>query len=259
MAIDPQAFFDGQFHALADLTQAELPVTAVGQSQAGSQPVFGKPEIDSRADVKAQRKADLSALGGLARRDQQVFTAQLAAVVAQEVVQDSSVYEQLDLFGDIFERVRGQYVTPPDEKSLIENAINGMLSALDPHSSYMNPKTYKDMQVQTKGEFGGLGIEVTMENGVIKVVSPIDDTPAFKAGIGSGTTVVAVNGLAYDKDVLDEAVTAAKTGAPIELMLRDFDIYRTVKLDYRGGLRHPHLERIEAKPDYLTPILSARH
>jgi predicted metalloprotease with PDZ domain len=84
------------------------------------------------------------------------------------------------------------------------------------------------------------------------------DGPAFKAGIGSGTTVVAVNGLAYDKDVLDEAVTAAKTGAPIELMLRDFDIYRTVKLDYRGGLRHPHLERIEGKPDYLTPILSAR-
>ena len=84
------------------------------------------------------------------------------------------------------------------------------------------------------------------------------DGPAFKAGIGSGTTVVAVNGLAYDKDVLDEAVTAAKGGAPIELMLRDFDIYRTVKLDYRGGLRHPHLERIEGKPDYLTPILSAR-
>jgi predicted metalloprotease with PDZ domain len=84
------------------------------------------------------------------------------------------------------------------------------------------------------------------------------DGPAFKAGIGSGTTVVAVNGLAYDKDVLDEAVTAAKTGAPIELMLRDFDIYRTVKLDYRGGLRYPHLERIEGKPDTLTPMLTAR-
>jgi predicted metalloprotease with PDZ domain len=85
------------------------------------------------------------------------------------------------------------------------------------------------------------------------------DGPAFKAGIGSGSTVIAVNGLAYDKDVLDDAVTAAKaTGAPIELMLRDFDIYRTIKLDYRGGLRHPHLERIEGKPDYLTPILASR-
>jgi len=84
------------------------------------------------------------------------------------------------------------------------------------------------------------------------------DSPAFKAGIGSGSTVVAVNGLAYDKDVLDEAVTAAKTGAPIELMLRDFDVYRTIKLDYRGGLRYPHLERIEGKPDTLTPMLTAR-
>ena len=84
------------------------------------------------------------------------------------------------------------------------------------------------------------------------------DSPAFKAGIGSGSTVVAVNGLAYDKDVLDEAVTAAKTGAPIELMLRDFDIYRTIRLDYRGGLRYPHLERIEGKPDTLTPMLTAR-
>ena len=98
----------------------------------------------------------------------------------------SELYQQLNLFGDVLERVRRDYVEPVDEKTLIENAINGMLSALDPHSSYMNPKTYKDMQVQTKGEFGGLGIEVTMENGVIKVVSPIDDTPASKAGLQSG-------------------------------------------------------------------------
>ena len=84
------------------------------------------------------------------------------------------------------------------------------------------------------------------------------DSPAFKAGIGSGSTVVAVNGLAYDKDVLDEAVTAAKTGAPIELMLRDFDVYRTIKLDYRGGLRYPHLERIPGRADWLGRILAAR-
>jgi carboxyl-terminal processing protease len=97
--------------------------------------------------------------------------------------QNSDLYRQLDLFGDVLERVRSDYVEKPDDNMLIESAINGMLAALDPHSSYMNPKQYREMQVQTTGEFGGLGIEVTMENGVIKVVSPIDDTPAAKAGL----------------------------------------------------------------------------
>ncbi|MGQ0673669.1 MAG: S41 family peptidase [Hyphomicrobium sp.] len=96
---------------------------------------------------------------------------------------NSDLYRQLDLFGDVFERVRSDYVEKPDDTMLIESAINGMLTALDPHSSYMSPKSFRDMQVQTRGEFGGLGIEVTMENGVIKVVSPIDETPAYKAGL----------------------------------------------------------------------------
>ncbi|MCK5550779.1 MAG: S41 family peptidase, partial [Hyphomicrobiaceae bacterium] len=96
---------------------------------------------------------------------------------------NSELYRQLDLFGDVLERVRSDYVEKPDDTKLIESAINGMLSALDPHSSYLSPKHYRDMQVQTRGEFGGLGIEVTMENGVIKVVAPIDDTPADKAGL----------------------------------------------------------------------------
>lgn len=96
---------------------------------------------------------------------------------------NSDLYRQLDLFGDVFERVRSDYVEKPDDNMLIESAINGMLTALDPHSSYMSPKSFRDMQIQTRGEFGGLGIEVTMENGVIKVVSPIDDTPAAKAGL----------------------------------------------------------------------------
>ena len=95
----------------------------------------------------------------------------------------SETYKQLAIFGDIFERVRAQYVTPPDEKTLVENAINGMLTSLDPHSSYLNPEAAKDMRVQTKGEFGGLGIEVTMENELVKVITPIDDTPAAKAGV----------------------------------------------------------------------------
>ena len=97
--------------------------------------------------------------------------------------QNSELYRQLDLFGDVMERVRSDYVEKPDDSMLIESAINGMLSALDPHSSYLSPKNYRDMQVQTRGEFGGLGIEVTMENGVVKVVAPIDDTPAAKAGL----------------------------------------------------------------------------
>src|SRR3569833_2413561 len=94
----------------------------------------------------------------------------------------ADTYRQLNLFGGVFERVRADYVEKPDDSKLIESAINGMLSGLDPHSSYMEPKAFRDMQVQTRGEFGGLGGEVTMEEGLIKVVSPIDDTPASKAG-----------------------------------------------------------------------------
>ena len=92
-------------------------------------------------------------------------------------------YRQLSLFGDVFERVRADYVEKPDDGKLIESAINGMLAGLDPHSSYMDSKSFRDMQVQTRGEFGGLGIEVTMEEGLIKVVAPIDETPAAQAGI----------------------------------------------------------------------------
>jgi carboxyl-terminal processing protease len=95
----------------------------------------------------------------------------------------ADTYRQLNLFGDVFERVRADYVEKPDDSKLVESAINGMLAGLDPHSSYMDPKSFRDMQVQTRGEFGGLGIEVTMEDGLIKVVAPIDETPAAKAGI----------------------------------------------------------------------------
>src|SRR5688572_15195824 len=95
-------------------------------------------------------------------------------------------YRQLNLFGDVFERVRAQYVEPVTDEKLVETAINGMLTSLDPHSSYLDDEDYADMQVQTRGEFGGLGIEVTMENGFVKVVSPIDDTPAYRAGVKAG-------------------------------------------------------------------------
>ncbi len=96
---------------------------------------------------------------------------------------NSEIYRQLDLFGDVLERVRSDYVEKPDDAMLVENAINGMLAALDPHSAYLSAKNFRDMQIQTRGEFGGLGIEVTTDNGVVKVVAPIDDTPAAKAGV----------------------------------------------------------------------------
>ena len=152
------------------------------------------------APVLAQDKPDAKAAGG----------------------DKSELYQQLNLFGDVLERIRRDYVEPVDEKTLMENAINGMLAALDPHSSYMNPKVYKDMQVQTRGEFGGLGIEVTMENGVIKVVSPIDDTPASKAGIQSGDLIFALDGEPVQGLTLQEAVEKmrGKVGTPIKLSLR---------------------------------------
>src|SRR5258705_390390 len=107
----------------------------------------------------------------------------LAQLGSSATAAPADTYRQLNLFGDVFERVRSDYVEKPDDSKLIESAINGMLAGLDPHSSYMEPKAFRDMQVQTRGEFGGLGIEVTMEEGLIKVVSPIDDTPASKAGV----------------------------------------------------------------------------
>ncbi len=132
----------------------------------------------------------------------------LLAVPMSVGAQDDSseTYRQLNLFGDVFERVRADYVDKVGDEKLIENAINGMLSSLDPHSSYLNAKNFRDMQVQTRGEFGGLGIEVTMENGFVKVVTPIDDTPAFKAGLKPGDLIVALDKAPVQGMTLNEAV-----------------------------------------------------
>ncbi|MGD9766185.1 MAG: S41 family peptidase [Pseudolabrys sp.] len=131
------------------------------------------------------RKTTLILLGAAAGAAVTLMSTQPKLVLmgssAKAAVADT--YRQLNLFGDVFERVRADYVEKPDDSKLIETAINGMLQGLDPHSSYMDPKSFRDMQVQTRGEFGGLGIEVTMEDGLIKVVAPIDDTPAAKAGV----------------------------------------------------------------------------
>ncbi len=141
----------------------------------------------------------------------------------------TETYRQLDLFGDVFERVRDDYVEEPDDKELIANAINGMLSALDPHSSYMPPDDFKDMQVQTRGEFGGLGIEVTMEGDYIKVVTPIDDTPAFEAGVMAGDLITKLDGTDVAGLTLAEAVE--KMRGPVNT-----DIVITVR---REGVEEP--------------------
>lgn len=136
-----------------------------------------------------------------------VVTSQFAGpIVAQEIDRDRSTYQQLDLFGDIFERIRASYVEEVNEADLIESAINGMLSSLDPHSSFLPPDDFTDMRVQTRGEFGGLGIEVTQENGFVKVVSPIDDTPAARAGVQSGDFITHVDGESVLGLNLNEAV-----------------------------------------------------
>jgi carboxyl-terminal processing protease len=125
------------------------------------------------------------------------------------LAQDSSrtdMYQMLKVFGDVMQRVRAEYVDPIDDKDLIENAINGMLTGLDPHSSYMNAKAFKDMQIQTRGEFGGLGLEVNEDKGIIKVVSPIDDTPAARAGIKPGDIITALDGKTVIGLSLNEAV-----------------------------------------------------
>ena len=140
-------------------------------------------------------------LGGLAvDRSLSIFPSSNAIAAAGET------YRQLNLFGDVFEKVRSDYVEKPDEQKLIEAAINGMLTSLDPHSSYMDAKSFRDMQTSTKGEFGGLGIEVTQEEGLIKVVTPIIDTPAAKAGIMSGDIITAIDDEPVQGLTLNQAV-----------------------------------------------------
>ncbi len=130
----------------------------------------------------------------------------------------SDTYRQLNLFGDVFERVRSDYVEKPDDSKLVESAISGMLTGLDPHSSYMDAKSFRDMQVQTRGEFGGLGIEVTMEDGLIKVVSPIDDTPASKAGIMANDIITTLDDEAVQGLTLNQAVE--KMRGPVNTKIR---------------------------------------
>lgn len=164
------------------------------------------------------KKFVMAALGGTVAGV--LLTTQVAGpLIAQEAERTDNVYQQLDLFGDIFERIRAQYVEEVDSQKLIEAAINGMLTSLDPHSSYMPPEDFDDMQVQTRGEFGGLGIEVTQEEGFVKVVSPMDGTPADKAGIKAGDFITHVNGESVMGLTLDDAVDLMRGPVGSEIII----------------------------------------
>ncbi|MFC6636334.1 PDZ domain-containing protein [Sulfitobacter sp. JBTF-M27] len=164
------------------------------------------------------KKFLMAALGGTVAGV--IATTQIAApLLAEESAKTENVYEQLDLFGDIFERIRAQYVEETDSSELIEAAINGMLTSLDPHSSYLSPKDAAKMREQTRGEFGGLGIEVTQEDGFVKVVSPIDGTPADEAGIEAGDFITHVNGESLLGLVLDDAVELMRGPVGSEIVI----------------------------------------
>ena len=164
------------------------------------------------------KKIALAALGGTLAGT--ILTTQVAGpLIAQEAEKTVSVYEQLDLFGDIFERIRAQYVEEVDTEKLVEAAINGMLTSLDPHSSYLSAKDFDEMQEQTRGEFGGLGIEVTQEDGFVKVVAPMDGTPADKAGIKAGDFITHVNSESVLGLTLDDAVDKMRGPVGSEIII----------------------------------------
>jgi carboxyl-terminal processing protease len=163
----------------------------------------------------------------------------------------ADTYRLLTLFGDVFERVRAEYVDPVTDKDLVENAINGMLTGLDPHSSYMNSKAFRDMQVQTKGEFGGLGIEVTQDNGFIKVISPIDDTPASKAGVKAGDIITALDGKTVQGLSLQDAVDKMR-GAPnskITLTIKREGVDKPIELSMLREVIHIQVVKSRMEPD----------
>ena len=176
------------------------------------------------------------------------------ADAAESSKNSPDTYRLLNLFGDVFERVRADYVEEASDQELVEAAITGMLTSLDPHSSYLNAKSFREMQVQTRGEFGGLGIEVTMESGLVKVVSPIDDTPAFRAGIEPGDLVSHLDGEPVLGLTLAQAVEKmrGRVGTDIRLTIRragraPFDVTITRAVI---KIRSVH-SRLEGKIGYL--------
>ncbi|MCX8134740.1 MAG: S41 family peptidase [Roseococcus sp.] len=169
----------------------------------------------------------------------------LVGAIAQQDSGRAETYRLLQLFGDVFARVRAEYVEPVQDRDLVENAINGMLTGLDPHSAYLNPRNFRDMQVQTRGEFGGLGIEVTQEGGFIRVISPIDDTPAARAGIRPGDFITHLNGATTQGLTLQEAVDQMRgeRGTQIRLTIRREGEPRPIELTITRDVIRPQVVR----------------
>ncbi|MGA8156475.1 MAG: S41 family peptidase [Rhodoplanes sp.] len=169
-----------------------------------------------------KRKTSLVFLGALGGAALTMIAIQPPAMLTSAFAKagSSDTYRHLDLFGDIFERVRAFYVEKPDDSKLVEGAISGMLNGLDPHSSYLDPKSFRAMQVQTRGEFGGIGIEVTMKDGLVKVVAPIDDTPAAKAGIRANDVITHIDDATVKGLTLDQAVEKMRGQVNTKIRLR---------------------------------------
>ena len=165
----------------------------------------------------------------------------------------ANTYRLLTLFGDVFERVRSQYVDPVSDKELVENAVNGMLTGLDPHSSYMNAGQFRAMQVETKGEFGGLGIEVVPENGFFKVISPMDDTPASKAGIRAGDIITGLNGKTTQGLSADDALDQMR-GPPnseVTLTIKREGVDQPLEVSMRREVIHIQVVKQRMEPDNI--------
>jgi len=195
------------------------------------------------------------ALGPISERLQHEFGISVFPSALAQDTGHAETYRLLTLFGDVFEKVRAEYVDPINDQDLIENAINGMLTGLDPHSNYMNAKAFRDMQVQTRGEFGGLGIEVTQENGFIRVISPIDDTPASRAGVKAGDIITALDGQTVQGLSLNDAVDKMR-GAPnskITLTIKREGVDKPILLSMQREIIHIQVvkSRLEGDVGYI--------
>ena len=151
-----------------------------------------------------------------------IFFTLFSYFLTNSVFSKNDLYEKIDLFGEVLENIKKEYVDDVDQSEVMESAINGVLQSLDPYSAYMSPELFKEMQTDTRGEFGGLGIEIGMEAGVVKVISPIDGTPAAKAGIKAGDYIIKINNTQVQGKSLSEAVDLMRgpVGSPIELTIR---------------------------------------
>ena len=205
----------------------------------------------------------LPTLGSVAAIALFAFSTANQTAIAVERPSYDETFEQLDLFADVLARVRNDYVEGVDDSELIEEAINGMLQSLDPHSSYLSPKNFKDFQVSTSGQYGGLGMEVTMEDGFVKVVAPIDDTPAKRAGIKAGDYITEIEGKSLLGQSLDESIERmrGKPGEPITITVAregeedtlEFTIVREiikrqiVRYEIKDGLAYIRISQFNEK------------